>query len=36
MNAHRVLAMSVPYPRARLGADGLIPDAVIEESEPGP
>jgi FAD/FMN-containing dehydrogenase len=31
MNAHRVLAMSAPYPRARLGADGLIPDAVIEE-----
>ena len=31
MNAHRVLAMSVPYPRAQLGADGLIPDAVIEE-----
>jgi 4-cresol dehydrogenase (hydroxylating) flavoprotein subunit len=31
MNAHRVLAMSVPYPRDRLGPDGLIPDAVIEE-----
>jgi FAD/FMN-containing dehydrogenase len=31
MNAHRVLAMSAPYPRAQLGADGLIPDAVVEE-----
>ena len=31
MNAHRVLAMSVPYPRARLGPDGLIPDEVIEK-----
>lgn len=31
MNAHRVLAMSVPYPRAKLGSDGLIPDDVIEE-----
>lgn len=35
MNAHRVLAMSVPYPRAQLGADGLIPDAVIEELRRG-
>ncbi|HVC11502.1 MAG TPA: FAD-binding oxidoreductase [Burkholderiales bacterium] len=31
MNARRVLAMSVPYPRGRLGEDGLVPDAVIEE-----
>jgi FAD/FMN-containing dehydrogenase len=31
MNAHRVLAMSVDYPRGRLGADGLIPPAVIAE-----
>ena len=35
MNAHRVLAMSVPYPRDQLGADGLIPDAVIEELRRG-
>jgi FAD/FMN-containing dehydrogenase len=31
MNRHRVLAMSAPYPAARLGADGLVPPAVIEE-----
>lgn len=31
MNAHRLLAMSAPYPRERLGADGLIPSEVIEE-----
>ena len=31
MNAHRVLAMSVPYPRGQLGADGLIPENVIVE-----
>lgn len=31
MNAHRVLAMSAPYPRDRLGADGLIPHEVIDE-----
>lgn len=31
MNARRVLAMSVAYPAARLGADGLIPDGVIDE-----
>ncbi|MDD5298290.1 MAG: FAD-binding oxidoreductase [Rhodocyclaceae bacterium] len=31
MNAHRVLAMSVDYPGDRLGADGLIPPAVISE-----
>lgn len=35
MNAHRVLAMSEPYPRARLGADGLIPAAVIDELRRG-
>lgn len=29
LNAHRVLAMAVPYPAARLGADGLIPEDVI-------
>lgn len=31
MNQHRVLAMSAPYPADRLGADGLIPAAVVEE-----
>lgn len=31
MNRHRVLAMSAPYPSDRIGADGLIPDAVIQE-----
>jgi len=31
MNAHRVLAMSAPYPRDRLGPDGLIPDEVVGE-----
>jgi len=31
MNARRVLAMSVGYPASRLGDDGLIPDAVIDE-----
>lgn len=30
MNRHRVLAMSIPYPRERLGADGLIPQPVID------
>ncbi len=35
MNSHRVLAMSVPYPRAQLGADDLIPEAVIEELRRG-
>ncbi len=29
MNAHRVLAMAIAYPRERLGADGLIPDALV-------
>jgi 4-cresol dehydrogenase (hydroxylating) len=31
MNRHRVLAMTAPYPRERLGPDGLIPAAVLEE-----
>ncbi|MBQ5948164.1 FAD-binding oxidoreductase [Massilia sp. ST3] len=31
MNRHRVLAMSAPYPADRLGADGLIPPALVEE-----
>jgi FAD/FMN-containing dehydrogenase len=31
MNRHRVLSMSAPFPRDRLGTDGLIPEAVIEE-----
>ncbi|WP_420474429.1 FAD-binding oxidoreductase [Noviherbaspirillum sp. ST9] len=31
MNRHRVLAMSAPYPTDRIGADGLIPDAVVQE-----
>lgn len=31
MNQHRVLSMSAPYPKDRLGEDGLIPAAVIEE-----
>ena len=31
MNRHRVLAMAAPYPAARLGADGLIPPALLEE-----
>jgi 4-cresol dehydrogenase (hydroxylating) len=31
MNRHRVLAMSAPYPAGRLGADGLIPSAVLAE-----
>ncbi len=31
MNRHRVLAMSAPYPGDRLGADGLIPESIIEE-----
>ncbi len=35
MNAHRVLAMSVPYPRGRLGADGLIPEAIIDDMSRG-
>jgi FAD/FMN-containing dehydrogenase len=30
MNRHRVLSMSAPFPRDRLGADGLIPDEVIQ------
>jgi len=35
MNAHRVLAMSAPYPRDRLGPDGLIPDEVVDELSRG-
>jgi 4-cresol dehydrogenase (hydroxylating) len=31
MNRHRMLAMTAPYPRDRLGPDGLIPQAVVEE-----
>ena len=31
MNQHRVLSMSAPYPKDRLGPDGLIPQAVVEE-----
>ena len=31
MNAHRVLAMAAPYPRDRLGSDGLIPPEVLAE-----
>lgn len=30
MNRHRVLAMSAPYPAQHVGADGLIPPAVVE------
>jgi FAD/FMN-containing dehydrogenase len=29
MNAHRILAMAVPYPREAIGLDGLIPAGVI-------
>lgn len=31
MNQHRVLSMSAPFPRDRLGSDGLVPDPVIAE-----
>jgi FAD/FMN-containing dehydrogenase len=31
MNAHRVLAMTAPYPRDRLGSDGRIPPDVLSE-----
>ena len=31
MNAHRVLAMAAPYPRERLGADGLISTQLLAE-----
>ncbi|OIQ96542.1 4-cresol dehydrogenase [hydroxylating] flavoprotein subunit [mine drainage metagenome] len=31
MNAHRVLAMAVPYPGDRLGADGLVPAGLLSE-----
>lgn len=30
MNQHRVLSMSAPYPEDRIGADGLIPNEVIQ------
>lgn len=30
MNRHRVLAMSIPYPRDQLGPDGLIPRDVLD------
>jgi FAD/FMN-containing dehydrogenase len=30
MNRHRVLAMAAPYPRGRLGPDGLIPPELLE------
>jgi 4-cresol dehydrogenase (hydroxylating) flavoprotein subunit len=31
MNTRRVLAMSADYPRERLGADGILPAAVVTE-----
>lgn len=31
MNRHRMLAMSAPYPKSQIGADGLIPNEIIEE-----
>jgi 4-cresol dehydrogenase (hydroxylating) flavoprotein subunit len=31
MNRHRVLAMSAPYPKDRLGANGLIPEELVRE-----
>lgn len=31
MNQHRVLGMSAPYPADRLGPDGMIPHAVVQE-----
>ena len=31
MNRHRVLAMTAPYPRDRLDADGLIPAALVQQ-----
>ena len=31
MNRHRVLSMSAPYPADKIGADGLIPNAVIQK-----
>lgn len=31
MNRHRVLAMSAPYPKDRLGPDGLIEQAALQE-----
>jgi FAD/FMN-containing dehydrogenase len=29
MNAHRILAMAIPYPREAIGDDGLIPPGVV-------
>lgn len=31
MNRHRVLSMTAPFPAERLGTDGMIPAAVIDE-----
>ncbi|CAD6873561.1 FAD-binding oxidoreductase [Methylomonas fluvii] len=31
MNKHRVLSMSEPYPKDRLGSDGLIPEDVLQQ-----
>jgi FAD/FMN-containing dehydrogenase len=31
MNRHRVLAMSAPYPKDRLDANGLIPEELVHE-----
>lgn len=31
MNQHRVLSMSAPYPADKLGLDGVIPSAVIQQ-----
>jgi 4-cresol dehydrogenase (hydroxylating) len=31
MNQHRVLSMTAPHPHDRVGADGVIPQEVIEE-----
>lgn len=31
MNQHRVLSMAAPFPRDRLGTDGLVPQEVISE-----
>ncbi|MDT4329666.1 MULTISPECIES: FAD-binding oxidoreductase [Methylomonas] len=31
MNGHRMLSMSEPYPKDRLGENGMIPDAVLKK-----
>ncbi len=31
MNARRMLAMTIPYPRQRIGGDGVLPPAVVSE-----